>query len=445
MNKTIGLIISLIIALGLSFYIFLYPKLEIVAGYNAKLLCSCLFVADIDQETAEAVELGFGPLWLASNTIDLSKKTVSSNVLGMHPKKAVYRAGLGCALVNELDPDEVGTHQLSIADINYGEEIWNHGIINGTPEMQAALKNSFDTDGSNKKQTRAVVVVKNGRIIGEAYAPGFDQNSRLLGWSMAKSVTATLAGILLKDGYWSLDAPMGLEAWQGDERRNITLRNVLQMSPGLDWTEDYGSVSTATVMLYGSDAMGAFALSKSLIEEPGSAWVYSSGTSNILAMSLAGAFPDRRSYWEFPYQRLFGPLGIKSFVIETDASGHFVGSSYGYASARDWAKLGLLYLNEGNWFGQQIVDKTWVDFVRQPVKDSDGTYGGHFWLNADGGRPHYDSTSYWMGGFQGQEVSIHPQDSLVVVRMGVTYEKGDFDFDGWMEEIKKAALVGLQK
>jgi hypothetical protein len=269
MKKTIKLIISLIVVLGIVFYVFLYPKLEIVAGYNAKILCSCLFVAHIDQETAEKVELGFGPLWLASNTVDLEKKTVSSHVLGMHSKRAIYRTGLGCALVNELNLEDVGKHQLETSGISYGEEIWDSGIIKGTPEMQAALQSSFDTDGSAKKQTRAVVVVKNGQIIGEAYAPGFDQNSKLLGWSMAKSVTSTLAGILVKDGYWSLDEPMQIDEWQNDERNKITLRDMLQMSPGLDWTEDYGSVSTATVMLYGSDAMGAYAMSKSLASEPG--------------------------------------------------------------------------------------------------------------------------------------------------------------------------------
>ncbi len=438
MKKTIIWAISLLFVLAILFYIFLYAKLEIIAGYNAKILCSCIFVSGIDQETAEKVDLGFGPLWLASNKVDLYKKAVYSNVLGMHPKQARYREGLGCALVNSSDVQIVDSQTLTAIPGNLGPDIWGKEMVKGTKKLIDILQQAFDTAGSNALQTRAVIVIKNGEIVGESYAQGIDQNSKLLGWSMAKSITSALAGILVKAGHWGLDDPLNLPEWQGDDRKNITLRHVLQMTTGLSWEEEYGSVSTATKMLYSNNSMGAYAASMKSAYTPGEYWQYSSGTSNMLAMAMGSAFQSQKDYWSFPHEKLFGPLGISNFVMETDASGHFVGSSYAYGTARDWAKLGQLYLQEGNWNGEQILDSSWVSFSHEPVKASEGKYGAHFWLNADGRMSFFGASDYWMDGFQGQSVLISPDDQLVIVRLGVTYDEEDFDFNTWVGKIKEA-------
>lgn len=431
MKKKLLVLLFILIAIGFILRIAVYPMLEVVTGISAKNLCSCMYVSGLTQEEAEQTDLGFSLLWLASNEVDEKNKVVFSNVLGMHPKKAIYTEGRGCAL--EYDSKTEAYNPQS--NITYGPEIWPRELVSGSPEIQAVLQKAFDKSGETKLNTRGVVIIHKGEIVGEAYADGIDMDTPLLGWSMAKSVTGILAGILAKDGFWNLDEPMKISEWQNDERKNITLNNLMQMSSGLEWEENYGSRTTATEMLYASPDLGAYAQSLPLQFEPGTKWVYSSGTSNIIARKMADAFPDMKSYQQFPYDRLLGPIGANSFVLETDASGHFMGSSYGYASARDWAKLGLLMLQEGNWNGEQIIDSTWVNYCHTEAPASDGAYGGQFWLNQNDKYPNYDENTYFMNGFHSQQVSIHPDHDLVVVRLGVTYERGAFDFDGWMKEI----------
>lgn len=423
--------ILILIIVVLVFYKVLYPKLEIVSGISAKNLCSCMYVSGLSQEEAEQTDLGFSLLWLSSNSVDEKNKVVFSNVLGMHTKKAVYRDGRGCTLEGDSNLEPYNPKD----DINYADDIWPNELISGSAEIQSALQGAFDNPGESVLNTRGVVVIHKGKIIGEAYAEGIDKDTPLLGWSMTKSIASTLAGILSKDGYWRLEDPMNITDWQTDDRRDITLNNLLQMSSGLNWEENYGAVSTATKMLYESDDKGGFAQNQNLISAPGSEWVYSSGTTNILSRAMAEAFPAQETYLQFPYERLFGPIGAKSFVLETDASGHFIGSSYGYASARDWAKVGLLYLQEGNWNGEQIIDSAWVAYSQTPAPASEGAYGGHFWLNRGGKFESYDDNAYWMAGFHSQQVAIHPDKDLVIVRLGVTYERGAFDFDGWTKKI----------
>ena len=440
MKKTIIAIISILVVLGGVFYFVIYPKLEIVSGYNAKILCSCLFVSEMDQAKAEAEDLGFSLLWLASNTVDINKKTIKTNVWGMHPKTAIYREGLGCTLVNYQKDNVFSTTQLNTDHLIYTRDIWPESEIKGNPKMQIAINKAFDDGAKNPVyRTRAVVVVKDGKIIGERYGKAFSKDSKLLGWSMTKSITSAMAGILAKDGFWDPSDPMPVQAWTADDRKNITLKQVLQQTTGLHWEEDYANVSTATKMLYSTDNMGKYAASQDWESQPGSVWEYSSGNSNILAETMDQAFDNNGEYLEFPHKALFAPIGARNFVIETDATNHYVGSSYGYAPGRDWAKVGLLYLNMGNWFGNQIIDSTWVKESLVPVAESSGKYGYQFWLNYGSTFENYSENAYWMNGFQGQQVSVHPEDNLVIVRIGVTYDQKDFPFDTWIKEIKAAA------
>ena len=433
MKKTGTIGLSILVVVFIVFYFLLYPKLGIVSGYNAKILCSCLFVSEIDEERAIDVDLGFGPLWIASRDIDYENKVIRTSVLGLHPKAAIYRNGLGCTLLHDREKPTDGLPEMGIKD----KSDWPAQAFAGEADVQAVLQKAFDSRDENKLNTRAVLVLKNGMIAGEAYADGITPQTPLLGWSMAKSLTATMAGVLAKDGFWELDSPLPIEEWKGTPREEITLANALNMSTGLEWVEDYGTVSPATKMLYGSNNMGVSAASYPLEYEPGEFWEYSSGTTNILSYAMAEAFDTRQEYLEFPYERIFKPLGAETFVLETDASGHFVGSSYGYASARDWAKLGQLYLNQGNMYGEQIIDSSWVEFCSTPVPESDGAYGGQFWFPLARGHEGYRPTDYAMDGFQGQTVSIHPEDEMVIVRLGVMYEESDFDFGAWVKEVRE--------
>jgi CubicO group peptidase (beta-lactamase class C family) len=433
MKKTGTIGLSLLVVVFIAFYFLLYPKLEIMSGYNAKILCSCLFVSELDQDRAEEIDLGFGPLWLASNNVDYENKVIRTSVLGLHPKVAIYREGLGCTLIHDREKPEGKLPDMGIRD----KTDWPIQAFPGEAVLQAILQKAFDAPGENKLNTRAVLVLKNGMIAGEAYADGITPTTPLLGWSMAKSLTAAMAGVLAKDGYWDLDSPLPIEEWKGSPREKIQLRQALNMTAGLEWLEEYGSVTPATKMLYGSNNMGESAASYPLEYEPGEFWEYSSGTTNILSYAMAQVFESEQEYLEFPYERIFKPIGAETFVLETDASGHFVGSSYGYASARDWAKLGQLFLNEGNMYGEQIIDSSWVEFCRTPVPESDSIYGGQFWFPHARGQEGYRPTDYAMDGFQGQIVSIHPEDEMVIVRLGVMYEESDFELGAWTKEVRE--------
>ena len=191
----------------------------------------------------------------------------------------MYKKGVGCSLVNE----ELNPIKRKVRTGEYAPEIWTNTTITTNPKLEETLKKAFDKEGETKLNTRAVVIIKNGKIIGEAYADGIGTNTPLLGWSMAKSITGILAGILEKDAHWKLDDPIPVYDWKNDERKNISLRNVMNMTTGLEWEEDYASVSPATLMLYSRDNMGAHAASYPSEYPPGAYWEYSSGTTNILA------------------------------------------------------------------------------------------------------------------------------------------------------------------
>lgn len=439
MKKTLIVTLAILAAALAAFYFLLYPKLEIISGYNAKILCSCLFVSEMERGEIVNVDLGFGPLWMATNEVDHDTKTVESTVLGFHPKKALYREGLGCTLIHDIDEAEVRNATLDRSRVQYAANIWPDRLVVPEGELREAMATGFDPPDQRVLNTRALLVVKHGKLIGEMYAEGFDLNSELPGWSMMKSVNSAIVGLLVKDGRLKLDAPAPVEGWEKDARAEITLRHLLNMSSGLEWNEDYSTVSTATVMLYGTDDMGAYAAGMPPEHPAGENWYYSSGTSNILSMITADAFKSKDEYRRYVFDRLFGPLGMKNFTVETDASGTFVGSSYGYGSARDWAKFALLYQNEGHWNGTQILDTSWVEFSRTPIAASGGKYGAQFWTNGDNGFENYGEDSYWLGGFQGKQVSIHPAEDLIVVRIGVTYNKEDNGFDGLIGRIIDAA------
>jgi len=294
-----------------------------------------------------------------------------------------------------------------------------------TEKLNDVVTHAFDEPtGASLRRTRAILVVYDGKIIAEKYAPGFTKDSRQIGWSMTKSITNAMVGILVKQGKLDVNAPAPIEAWKNDARNKITLNDLMHMSSGLDWVENYGGPSGATNMLFKKKDMGVYAASVPAKDEPGKIFKYSSGTTNIISRIVRDHIGDE-NYYRFPYEELFYKLGIYSMVLEPDAGGTIVGSSYSFATARDWARFGLLYLNDGVWNGERILPEGWVKYSTTPTSGAKlGEYGAQFWLNAgEAGNasnrtyPSVPAELYWADGFEGQNVFILPSKKLVIVKL----------------------------
>jgi CubicO group peptidase (beta-lactamase class C family) len=274
-------------------------------------------------------------------------------------------------------------------------------------------------------------VIHNGQLVAEHYGPGFDANTPLLGWSMTKSVTAALVGMQIADGKLGM-AQQGFWPAGSGGREAIRLSQLMAMDDGLDFNEGYGSVSDVTRMLYLEPDMAAYMLARPLAHPPGSFWNYSSGTTVFLShvwQQAAGA-----DALQLPYSRLFAPLGMSSAIIEADARGTLVGSSYLYASAQDWARFGQFLLQDGVWNGQRLLPEGYVKTISSPSLASKGEYAqGQLWrwgpqgATPEGENPdvRFDlpADTYWMRGHDGQTVAIVPSKQLVVVRLGLTPQK----------------------
>jgi CubicO group peptidase (beta-lactamase class C family) len=250
-----------------------------------------------------------------------------------------------------------------------------------------------------------------------------------------------LVGILTRQGKINLEEPAPIEAWKNDSRSKITLNDLMHASSGLAWEENYAGPSGATNMLFKKKDMGLFAAEAPLVHEPGKVFYYSSGTTNIIARIVRETVGDDL-YYKFPYEELFYKIGLLNTVLEADAGGTFVGSSYSFGTARDWARFGLLYLNDGLWNGERILPEGWVSYTTTPAPGADrGQYGAQFWLNA-GAPGNIDNRLYpdvptdlfWADGFEGQNVFIIPSKKLVVVKLSLS--QGDYlDDNKFLKEI----------
>ncbi len=441
----IGVIILILTSL---FYFLIYPKLLIASGYAAKNACSCIFVGGINEETVMNEDINFNVIKYASTIIDYENKTATSSVFGMQTKTAYYSPNTGCALIQNLNPEEIYRYSNDWKIKKYDSlENWfsyidtvEHLSISQTERLSEAINSGFLEDNPllKKKNSRAAVVLYKGQLVGEQYSPGFDKDSRLLGWSMTKSYTSTMIGMLANEGKFKLDEPIPIKEWQQDDRKNITWIELLHMNSGLKWEEEYLDITDAVKMFFMSDGAGEYAAQLPKLVEPNTTWEYSSGTTNIMARELRKHFNSNDEYVRYIYDQLFYKIGMYSMLMETDAKGIFVGSSYSWATARDLAKIGQLYLQNGNWAGEQILTKEWVDFVQQPAPNSNDRYGGHFWLNKGGFYPDAPRDMYSITGFMGQRVYIIPSKELVIVRLGLTENRADFDFNDWIKGIIKS-------
>lgn len=428
MKKSLKYLLIIVLLVFMYLGYTFYPALNIVTGYASKNMASGLFLAKRDQLSMENQDNGFLPINFANYVIDEGGKSVSSSIFGMMKRKAIYVEGLGAILVNdEYDPTkkfEIPSRYRSENNLAYpyGDLPQRDTIFAEVnyEKLQNAVDNSFDAAGETTLQTRSVLVVYKDHIIGEKYADGFDHSSLMHGWSMTKSLTSTMYGILKRQGRIDINEKTGLEAWAGDERKHITYNDLLHMNSGLAWEEEYFNISDVTKMLYLESDMGQIQIKNQLVGEPDQLWNYSSGTTNLLSGPLLRKqFNNHQDYLDFWYSELIDKIGMHSAVVETDLAGNYIGSSYAWATTRDWAKFGLLYLHEGNWNGEQVLDSSWVQYAATPTNTSEGRYGAQFWLNAGSYHPDVPTDMYSCNGFKGQYVFIIPSHNLVVVRTGL--------------------------
>jgi CubicO group peptidase (beta-lactamase class C family) len=257
----------------------------------------------------------------------------------------------------------------------------------------------------------------------------------LVGWSMSKTAINALVGLRAKDGALSLDQNRLMPEWRDkdDPRGAITLNELMRMTSGLAFDESYNDdLSDVTQMLFVQGNAAAYAANKLLAHPPGTTWYYSSGSTNIISAVLRQSFAQERDYLRFPHDRLFMPLGMRTAVFQPDASGTFIGASSLYASARDWARLGLFFLQDGIWDGDRLLPAGWLAYSLRPTPQApDDRYGAQVWLklteSENLGEPPMPQDAYYMLGHDQQIVAVIPSRDLVVVRLGLTREVGDWD------------------
>lgn len=410
-----------------------------VSGYGSKNLCSAVYLQHRNPADVIREDLGSFPLSLGSFVVNKEDSSVTGSVWGFAKRKTIYRNGIGCTLINDFTEEEVRKQQFDLPakpNINTDTIPWPYGdklpdSISSKVDkekLNQALDNVFsevDEDGESV-HTRAVLVVYDGNIIGERYAPGFGKNTVMLGWSMSKSLTAAMTGLLVKEGKLTVDAPAPVPSWKGTDKEKITLKNLLQQTTGLDFLENYERPSEVTDMLFSKGDMAAFTEARPLKYVPGTVFNYSSGNSNVLSAIIRRTVGEKE-YHAFPYDSLFYKINAYSFLLEPDASGTYIGSSYSYATARDFARFGLLYYNNGRWNGRQVLPENWVQQTIQPSSaDKLKQYGYQFWLNGfseeDASKkayPDVPSDMFYADGYGGQFIYIIPSRKMVIVRLGL--------------------------
>ncbi len=466
--KIILIVIALVLVAAVVTGGWLFSKaLPIGTGFVAKYICSSTFISDRDPEIVFAEEVE--PVNIIAKVVDFrinrEQKSVTATSFGLFALTAIYREGCGCSLVIGTTAEEMARQKLVPPDFtkkrpqHRADLPWpagsqgpaNPSIVGvDVQKLAKALDAAFAEPGPEKpRKTRAVVVVYDGRLIAERYASGFDKDMPLLSWSMSKSFTNALVGILVRQNRLDIMQPAPVPEWdnEDDARQKITLDQLLRMSSGLKFGEVYLPLYDVTYMLYGSHDFAAYAAARPLETTPGSKWNYSSGSANIVARIVRQTIEKEYDYYySFIYKELFDKIGMYSAIVEPDSSGTFVGSSYALATPRDWARFGLLYLQNGVWQGEQIFSQDWVAYTTTPTPGApQGEYGAHIWLNAGSATDPNDRR--WPGaprdafaalGFQEQKVIVIPSRKLVLVRFGATADRKTWNTDEFIKNILAA-------
>ena len=449
-------------------YDYWQPQRQMVRqGQQAIFMCNGLFTSNRTIEQVFAQELAYLPEPVGTAEggdyeVDRERKAVTiGSGHGVPKMRAAFREGIGCIV---MAPDQ------TLADINDLPAIdlppppgdatktpWpdgdKTGPISPPPDvdaaaLQAASDRAFDRE-SPHQVTLSLLVVHRGDIVHERYAVGVDRTTRTRTWSTAKSIASTLIGMLVDDGKLSLDAPLGFGflpeeagAPETDPRSAITLRHTLNMSSGLQTVDNDGQEYTVgSGMSYWAGASSVEgARRRALIREPGANWDYENYDTLLAIYAMKRVLGSEKKYVEFPRKRLLDPLGMRNTLLSTDRFGDFILSSQVYTNARDLARFGLLYLQNGLWNGERLLSEEWIDFVRTPAPstaDRGNFYGGQFWLVPDE-RTDVPKDAYSTAGNRGQFVVIVPSHDLVIARRGLDWGRQGFDRWDMTREVIKA-------
>ena len=416
-KKTIlRIVLAVLAAALLGGCLYLNSLLPIITGYAAKNLASDVFVSGREPADVEALDLHFSFIKFTRNKVDFENKTVTSRFL-WGKSVAAWREGYGVTLLRGKKAAEFQAQKYPLAPEAEGPDFLEPGDSALTARL-APIAQALVDDHAYNGTPFAFVVLHEGKVVAERYREGLSARTRLLSWSMAKSFTNALAGLMYADGLVDIFAPTGIPEWQGDERAAITLNDLMQMQSGLEWNEDYGNRSDVNLMLHREKDMGLYAIDKPLEHKPGTFWYYSSGSTNIVMRYLRGKFASDAEFLTYVRERLFAPLGIRNAVFEPDMSGTPVGSSYLYITAREFASFGQLFLGDGVFQGRRILPEGWVDYSVTPASASNDGYGSFFWLNKDKFWPDIPEDMFNCQGHDGQEIFIIPSKDLVVVVLG---------------------------
>jgi hypothetical protein len=437
------------------------------AGLAAQAVCSGAFVAGRAPEGVLAADVR--PLSrltaIIDATADLDARSATGRAPGVAPRTARLVADRGCVLdapppaPGEVPPPAFSRAAPRAADWPIGDRAVDPGAW-GPRVDAAALQRQVDSafEGAGdpaRANARAVAVVHAGRLLVDRGAPGFPAGTPLLGWSMTKTVMAMLAHQLDAEGRLALRAPVvdaadgprapaWLDAWRADARARITVEDLLRMRDGLDHVEDYGAAGSVARMLYGHRDVAEYAAAAPAVAPAGERWRYLSASTNLLARVLRARHASDADYWRAPHRLILEPIGARTVTLATDGDGTFIGSSFGWASAADWARLGELTLRDGRWSGRQVLAAGWLERASGPARPQGPGrgYGAQVWRIGDpvagrcAGRVPEDTIA--MMGYGEQIVAIVPSREAVVVRLGQTFDRSTFDACGFVAGILKA-------
>jgi CubicO group peptidase (beta-lactamase class C family) len=433
-------------------------------GQQALFMCDGLFTSNRSLQQVFAQELAYLPAPIGTPNggdyaVDRARRAVTVGADGyVPPMRAAFREGVGCVvLAPDQDLDDIpGLPRITLpppagdaSELSWpdGDVVQESALEPGTRKaLQAASDWAFDRE-SAEQITTALLVVHRGRIVHERYAPGFDVTTRTRTWSTAKSIAATLIGMLVDDGRLGLDAPLAVD-WLpatrtgAEPRATVTLRHLLHMSSGLEPVDnDELEYATGSGLAYWAGASSSRAArSRALIREPGTSWDYENYDTLLAVYAVRRALGDAETYHAFPRRALLDRIGMRNTLIGVDRFGDFILSSQIHTNARDLARFGLLYLNGGVWNGKRLLSAKWIDFVRRPAPATETLgreYGGHWWLVPDDRRD-VPGDAYATAGNRGQYVVVVPSHELVIVRRGLDWGRQGFDCWDLTREVLKA-------
>jgi CubicO group peptidase (beta-lactamase class C family) len=454
--KALLIVAGIALALGIGRDVGRAKDIPAGTGYAAHELCTRIshMGQPKDQVLTRYTEPKVYPLpYLWSVDIERARVGVESILPTLHhPRAAIYRPGLGCTVVPPgIDESAVRALRFTPApELPSDARPWPLG--EGAPEPAALsardrevierhAKGIFGEGSDDPRKARnatALLVAQGGRLLYERYAHGLTREQPQLGWSMTKTLTAILAGVLERDGKLALDQEVGLKRWAGSEKQKITWRQLLNMAPGLAWFEGYGGASDATEMLFSRADQGAWAADRPLTSKPGTVFTYSTGFTNIAARRIRELLGgSHQAVYDYYQRELFAPLGIRGGVIEPDASGTPVGGARGVLRPVDWLRLGQLVMGDGSWQGKTLLTESYLAFMKAASPASAG-YGGFMWREASDHispelRAKLPDDIVFFAGHQGQYTIIAPTQRLIVVRMGVSME-GSMEHDPNVEQ-----------